>query len=373
MRSKTYEARIRRAIVHALELGEELDVHVARHLGAFLQPLLPRRPHRVVWLKVGLLELCKENERQVRARGVRRAVVPVVRQRVALCARLAPGQRAGHRAQEVRDLGVDRRLRPRLHALDVPKCVQVREHHRNEEHAADQKLAAAQPLHRNICMAPLALPRAARQHAQVEPCVVHGGVRPSARIALFFLAWRLLRSRMRVEHCFFCSAPSYPGRGITFVRNDAKVFRFCKSKCHKNFKMKRNPRKVRWTKAFRKAHGKEMTVDTTLEFEKRRNIPVRYDRELVATTLNAMQRIQEIKARRERAFYRARLANAAGGSVKAKAKQVDRLAVHRNQHLRRAVQATRDAESAKRAKVKVPARKSALVRNDDGMSMGMDE
>ena len=116
-----------------------------------------------------------------------------------------------------------------------------------------------------------------------------------------------------------------------------------------------------------------MTVDTTLEFEKRRNIPVRYDRELVATTLNAMQRIQEIKARRERAFYRARLANAAGGSVKAKAKQVDRLAVHRNQHLRRAVQATRDAESAKRAKVKVPARKSALVRNDDGMSMGMDE
>jgi ribosomal protein L24e len=173
---------------------------------------------------------------------------------------------------------------------------------------------------------------------------------------------------MRVEHCFFCSAPSYPGRGITFVRNDAKVFRFCKSKCHKNFKMKRNPRKVRWTKAFRKAAGKEMTVDATLEFEKRRNVPVRYNRELVAATLNAMQRIQEIKARRERAFYRARMAKAAGGSVKAKAKEVDRLAVHRNQHLRRAVQASRDGE---KAKVKVP-RKSALVATDDGMSMGMD-
>ncbi|RKO87586.1 ribosomal protein L24e-domain-containing protein [Blyttiomyces helicus] len=112
---------------------------------------------------------------------------------------------------------------------------------------------------------------------------------------------------MRLEKCYFCSSTCYPGHGTMFVRNDSKTFRFCRSKCHKNFKMKRNPRKVRWTKAFRKAAGKEMTIDSTLEFEKRRNVPVRYDRELMATTLKAMKRVQEIKARRERVFYKKRM------------------------------------------------------------------
>ncbi|KAG0683699.1 ATPase-activating ribosome biosynthesis protein [Pichia californica] len=112
---------------------------------------------------------------------------------------------------------------------------------------------------------------------------------------------------MRIYSCHFCSSPVYPGHGITFVRNDAKEFKFCRSKCHKNFKQRRNPRKLKWTKAFRKAAGKELAVDSTLTFAKRRNVPVRYNRDLVETTLNAMSRIEEIRQRRERAFYKNRM------------------------------------------------------------------
>ncbi|KAI3660320.1 hypothetical protein MP638_001757 [Amoeboaphelidium occidentale] len=112
---------------------------------------------------------------------------------------------------------------------------------------------------------------------------------------------------MRIEKCYFCSSNVYPGKGIMFVRNDSKAFRFCRSKCHKNFKMKRNPRKVAWTKAFRRAQGKDMTLDSTFEFEKRRNVPVKYNREKMESTLKAMKRVLEIRQARQARFIKNRL------------------------------------------------------------------
>ena len=71
--------------------------------------------------------------------------------------------------------------------------------------------------------------------------------------------------------------------------------------------MKRNPRKVAWTKAYRKSRGKEMVVDSTFEFEKKRNVPVKYNRDLVAKTITAIKRVEEVKARRAQAFHDKRM------------------------------------------------------------------
>jgi large subunit ribosomal protein L24e len=50
-----------------------------------------------------------------------------------------------------------------------------------------------------------------------------------------------------------------------------------------------------------------MTVDTTFEFEKRRNRPVRYNRETMTQTLNAMKRVSEVQQKRQDLFYKMRM------------------------------------------------------------------
>ena len=159
---------------------------------------------------------------------------------------------------------------------------------------------------------------------------------------------------MRIDTCYFCSSPCYPGHGTTFVRNDSKVraprrplrararapsfsltrpktlptpqvFKFCRAKCHRAFQKKRNPRKVKWTKASRKAAGKDLKVDATFEFEKRRNRPVRYDRDLMAATITTMKRVKEIQAARETRFHEQRFR---GARASERAMQKAEIAAH---------------------------------------------
>ncbi|KAI5955324.1 RLP24 [Candida jiufengensis] len=168
---------------------------------------------------------------------------------------------------------------------------------------------------------------------------------------------------MRIYQCHFCSSPVYPLHGITFVRNDAKEFRFCRSKCHKAFKQRRNPRKLRWTKAFRKAAGKELVVDSTLTFAARRNVPVRYNRDLVATTLKGMSRIEEIRQRRERAFYKNRMRG-----NKERELAADRKLVEENPELLR----LREVELRRKAE-KLAAKENAIEEDDEEEDIDVEE
>jgi len=110
-----------------------------------------------------------------------------------------------------------------------------------------------------------------------------------------------------------------------------------------------------------------MTIDSTIDFEKRRNVPVRYDRELIQTTVKAMKRVGEIKARRERAFFKHRMAvsrekqrahrKKAMESIKGSVKLREPLSVE---------------SSATRQKIKVPVKTQSALVQGEGRSMVME-
>ena len=76
-----------------------------------------------------------------------------------------------------------------------------------------------------------------------------------------------------------------------------------------------------------------MIVDQQLllgQFAKRRNAPVKYDRNLVQATMKAMERIEEIRAKRERVFTRRRLS---GKAQRDKKRREDLKVVAEGEHL----------------------------------------
>lgn len=134
-----------------------------------------------------------------------------------------------------------------------------------------------------------------------------------------------------------------------------QIFRFCRGKCHKAFKKRKNPRKTGWTKAHRKAFGKELTIDPSFEFERRRNIPVKYNRELWTKTIGAIKRINEIREKREGHFVLTRLRK--GHDVEV---EMDVKDVQRNMALIRS-----PAAGLRERRAKEEAQEAALMEDDD--------
>lgn len=73
---------------------------------------------------------------------------------------------------------------------------------------------------------------------------------------------------------------------------------------------RRNGSELHWRSKKLCDPGKDLTVDSTFDFEQRRNTPVRYDRTLVQRTVQAMRRIDEIRQRRRAVHHRNRMLQA---------------------------------------------------------------
>ena len=67
---------------------------------------------------------------------------------------------------------------------------------------------------------------------------------------------------------------------------------------------------MRWTKAYRKTHGKELTCDPVYEFEKNKDTAVRYNRDTWVNTIQAMEKIDKIRTDREERFWQNRMKKA---------------------------------------------------------------
>eukprot|EP00826_Nyctotherus_ovalis_P026737 TRINITY_DN2085_c0_g2_i7.p3 TRINITY_DN2085_c0_g2~~TRINITY_DN2085_c0_g2_i7.p3 ORF type:complete len:114 (-),score=57.59 TRINITY_DN2085_c0_g2_i7:136-477(-) len=70
--------------------------------------------------------------------------------------------------------------------------------------------------------------------------------------------------------------------------------------------------------------GKELVGDAVNEFERRRDVPVRYSRTLVMKTIQAMKRIEEIRQRRVRRLWVKRMMAVKQQKTKALEKELEK-------------------------------------------------
>lgn len=63
----------------------------------------------------------------------------------------------------------------------------------------------------------------------------------------------MVKKMVERKVCTFCGNEIEPGTGKMFIKKDGTIYHFCSMKCQKNLlKLKRIPRRVRWTKNFKR-------------------------------------------------------------------------------------------------------------------------
>jgi large subunit ribosomal protein L24e len=117
-----------------------------------------------------------------------------------------------------------------------------------------------------------------------------------------------------------------------------------------------------------------MAVDSTFEFEKRRNRPVKYDRNLMGQTLQAIQKVQTIQSAREERFFASRMKDASVEKKKQARveieKSIDLLApavATREQVMRNVVDSARARIAARKKQSGVKVLAKSISTGDDKM------
>jgi large subunit ribosomal protein L24e len=60
--------------------------------------------------------------------------------------------------------------------------------------------------------------------------------------------FKIFKRSLNMRTCSFCGKEIPEGTGKMYVRRDGSISFFCSSKCEKNNKLGRVPRKVKWVK-----------------------------------------------------------------------------------------------------------------------------
>ncbi|ABW98031.1 rpl24 (nucleomorph) [Hemiselmis andersenii] len=65
---------------------------------------------------------------------------------------------------------------------------------------------------------------------------------------------------MDLKKCSVCGFCIYPGHGSVLVKNNLKIFRFCRSRCRKLYALKKNPIFLKWTSVGRTIRGLKVNL-----------------------------------------------------------------------------------------------------------------